>query len=630
MPDYDVSAEGLASPPVLAPVTTYYPAALVKNRGVHPANVTGYIRIYAKATGLLVAQHQVARNNIQPGETVSVPSSVAWTLLPADIGKQFIFNGAITAPIDNVPGNNNFGPVTVTVTGEAPPPPPIQTHAPQHENGGADELVLTGLSGKLAEKQDPTEHASAHEDGGADQLDVSDLEGELADPQTPKTHAGTHAVGGSDPVVNVAPAAHHLTHEPGGVDVITGVPAAAHKASHENGGTDELSVAGLSGELADRQPPTNHGSSTHQYGQEDEFSVEQLSGVLKDPQNPKAHHLTHEPGGDDEISGIGTTVHGNEKHDPAMVTFEALGESLADYQLTEDKDTANGYAGLDVDGLLKVVEFPPGIERTTNKGEASGYAPLDGNALVPVANLPATAPAEHGASLHDATVEAVANKDAAGGYCGLDVNSQLPSSRVSSGAATIHQVLAADGSGGTSWEDVPVIQSHGNEAHTSAMELQSAKGAANGYAELDANAMLPWSRHQTHDARLDTYVFATDDEAPSSGIWTQELQQNPNGPAVNNAVAIGQATFRPRFGGQTALKIGLRAFITDANGTTYGLPAYFYAETNASVQFGGCTLFCFARRAVANVPVTNFGIEVWHDMDMVTVGDRCAQLMSSR
>ena len=221
MPDYDVSAEGLASPPALAPVTTYYPAALVKNNGVHPANVTGYIRIYSKATGLLVAQHQVSRNNIQPGTTESVPSATPWVLTPEDIGKQFILNGVVSAPLDSVPGNNNFGPVIVTVTGATPPPPPIETHASQHENGGADELDLTGLAGKLAEHQDPTEHASAHEDGGSDQLSVDGLNGELADPQTPKTHAGSHGVGGSDPVIGIPPTAHAETHEEGAADELS-------------------------------------------------------------------------------------------------------------------------------------------------------------------------------------------------------------------------------------------------------------------------------------------------------------------------------------------------------------------------------------------------------------------------
>lgn len=38
---------------------------------------------------------------------------------------------------------------------------------------------------------------------------------------------------------------------------------AAHKASHENGGADEISVADLSGELADDQPPKVHGNAAH-------------------------------------------------------------------------------------------------------------------------------------------------------------------------------------------------------------------------------------------------------------------------------------------------------------------------------------------------------------------------------
>lgn len=55
---------------------------------------------------------------------------------------------------------------------------------------------------------------------------------------------------------------HHTTHEPGGVDEVTGVAPGAHAASHENGGGDEINVAGLSGELADNQPPKAH-KDTH-------------------------------------------------------------------------------------------------------------------------------------------------------------------------------------------------------------------------------------------------------------------------------------------------------------------------------------------------------------------------------
>jgi hypothetical protein len=39
--------------------------------------------------------------------------------------------------------------------------------------------------------------------------------------------------------------------------------ATGHHLAHENGGGDEISVAGLSGELADAQPPKSHAHSTH-------------------------------------------------------------------------------------------------------------------------------------------------------------------------------------------------------------------------------------------------------------------------------------------------------------------------------------------------------------------------------
>jgi hypothetical protein len=46
-------------------------------------------------------------------------------------------------------------------------------HASTHENGGLDEIDVTGLSGALADPQTPSAHASAHEDGGADEISVA-------------------------------------------------------------------------------------------------------------------------------------------------------------------------------------------------------------------------------------------------------------------------------------------------------------------------------------------------------------------------------------------------------------------------------------------------------------------------
>jgi len=57
-----------------------------------------------------------------------------------------------------------------------------------------------------------------------------------------------------------------------------------HASTHENAGGDEISVAGLSGELADNQPPKAHKAS-HQDGGGDEISVAALSGLLADDQH---------------------------------------------------------------------------------------------------------------------------------------------------------------------------------------------------------------------------------------------------------------------------------------------------------------------------------------------------------
>lgn len=48
-------------------------------------------------------------------------------------------------------------------------------HASTHENGGADEISVSGLSGTLADAQTPTSHASTHQSGGADSIKLDDL-----------------------------------------------------------------------------------------------------------------------------------------------------------------------------------------------------------------------------------------------------------------------------------------------------------------------------------------------------------------------------------------------------------------------------------------------------------------------
>ena len=104
----------------------------------------------------------------------------------------------------------------------------VSSHASRHENGGADEINVDGLSGELADYQKttwakvdgkpstfpPSSHASSHENGGSDEINVNGLSGQLADPQkttwdlvankpssfNPSAHASRHEVGGSDEV----------------------------------------------------------------------------------------------------------------------------------------------------------------------------------------------------------------------------------------------------------------------------------------------------------------------------------------------------------------------------------------------------------------------------------------------
>jgi len=56
-------------------------------------------------------------------------------------------------------------------------------HASTHQDAGSDEIVVTGLSGELADNQPPKAHAASHQNGGGDEISVAALSGVLADKQ---------------------------------------------------------------------------------------------------------------------------------------------------------------------------------------------------------------------------------------------------------------------------------------------------------------------------------------------------------------------------------------------------------------------------------------------------------------
>ena len=114
------------------------------------------------------------------------------------------------------------------------------------------ELVHSALSG--AELHDPKAHKTSHQNGGGDEISVTGLSGELADDQPPKAHDLGGADHNADTLANLNAKISDATLD---TNTATRTPS-AHKTFHENTGGDEISVAGLSGELADDQPPKAH------------------------------------------------------------------------------------------------------------------------------------------------------------------------------------------------------------------------------------------------------------------------------------------------------------------------------------------------------------------------------------
>jgi hypothetical protein len=149
---------------------------------------------------------------------------------------------------------------------------PAATHATRHENGGADEISVAGLSGLLADDQNPTAHASDHEPGGGDAMSVDAVAG-TGSLRTLGTGA-QQACAGNDARLSDArtPTSHASSHEPGGGDTMA-VDAIAGTGSLRTLGTGaQQACAGNDSRLSDARTPTSHASS-HQHGGSDEVAT---------------------------------------------------------------------------------------------------------------------------------------------------------------------------------------------------------------------------------------------------------------------------------------------------------------------------------------------------------------------
>lgn len=129
--------------------------------------------------------------------------------------------------------------------------------------------------------------------------------------------------GYSGPGTGAAPSAHATTHQSAGSDAIKlddlaapddttdlNASASAHGLLRKLSGT---ATEYLDGSGTWSTPATGGGApavhaTTHQNGGADEISVAGLSGLLADGQTPLTHHVSHETGGSDAITALAASV----------------------------------------------------------------------------------------------------------------------------------------------------------------------------------------------------------------------------------------------------------------------------------------------------------------------------------
>lgn len=129
-----------------------------------------------------------------------------------------------------------------------------------------------------------------------------------------------------DPQGNVIFAVNEAGDVPTGGSNLGG--GGAHATSHQNGEVDEISVAGLSGLLADAQTPAAH-----------------------------SHPIS-------DVTGLQTALDG--KAASAVVTDHvSLADPHTQYQKESEKAAANGYASLDAGAKVPIAQVPTGSSSST-------------------------------------------------------------------------------------------------------------------------------------------------------------------------------------------------------------------------------------------------------------------------
>lgn len=346
MADFDVQAVALASPPQPAFVTSYRPAVLVRNNGVHEAYAAGLLRIYT--AGKLIFTTDLLSGLIQPKATKEALGLEYWT--PPAAGT-YMCIAYVTTEHDQVPGNDNLAPVTFSVSGLPPPPPPgVTAHAAQHEENAADEIDLDGLKGRLTDAQTPIAHKATHMPGGSDLISVDGLAGTLLDPQ----------------------------------------PIADHHETHEDHGDDEMNVDELSGVLKNLQKPKVHANEAHDpnYATDSDLTSHKTASAAHENRRGAANGFC-------PLDATAEVPRGNLAPVPSGpgTFFLKLDKTWTQAQEISEKGQAEGYPELDE--YTHVPSAQLGSESASPPEPSDKVLFLDQTWRVPLATVPGAHKATH-------------------------------------------------------------------------------------------------------------------------------------------------------------------------------------------------------------------------------------------
>jgi hypothetical protein len=202
---------------------------------------------------------------------------------------------------------------------------PPTFHHLTHENTGADEISVAGLSGLLADDQHVLDaevlavasdlhHHLRHEDGsGTDEMSVAGLSGHLADLQDPNLTQGADAAKGAAGTagrVYWATDTKILYRDTGAawVEVLRGETVSRLASLAEK---SHVSLTNVTADQHHAQAHTLTSHSTKDHGE--------LTNVTSGQHHAQLHHASHEVGGGDLLSaiGLGLLQTGNDAAKPA-------------------------------------------------------------------------------------------------------------------------------------------------------------------------------------------------------------------------------------------------------------------------------------------------------------------------